>query len=190
MLLAAITGCESQRPQLAPPDPVKHSEAIELREGDVLKINFPGAPALNATQQVRRDGKIALALVGELKVVGLTPAAVEQEILKLYDTQLVTKEVTVTVETSSFPVFVTGAAVHPGKIMSDHPITALEAIMEAGGFDYAKANLKKVTIIRNQADSTEQFTLNLKTVLDGKSVKPFYLKPADIIYIPEKFSWF
>ena len=81
--------------------------------GDVLKITFPGAATLNTSQAVRRDGKIALPFVGELAVVGLTPAEVEKAILKLYDAQLVTKEVSVAVETSSFPIFVTGAAVRP-----------------------------------------------------------------------------
>ncbi len=214
MLVVTVTGCETQRSEPSPAKPtnqtesiqshlvesywqrpksdelLKHTEVIQLREGDVVKISFPGAPTLNTTQQVRRDGNIALPLMGELKVVGLTPANLEQAILKLYDSQLVSKEVSVTVETSSFPVFVTGAAIRPGKIMSDHPITVMEAIMEAGGFDYSKANLKKITIIRIQGNSTVQSIVNLKGVLNGKPAEPFYLKPSDIIYIPEKFSWF
>jgi len=47
-----------------------------------------------------------------------------------------------------------------GKIMSDRPITALEAIMEAGGFDYTKANLKAVTVIRTENGQTEHHKLN------------------------------
>jgi polysaccharide biosynthesis/export protein len=190
MLLATVTGCETRRSDVAPPEPLKHIETIQLREGDVLKIGFPGAPTLNTTQQVRRDGNITIPLLGELKVVGLTPTNLEQSLLKLYDAQLVTKEVSVSVESSAFPVFVTGAAIRPGKIMSDRPITVIEAIMEAGGFDYSKANLKKITVIRNQTNSIGQFIVNLKDVLNGKPSEPFYLKPSDIIYIPEKFSWF
>jgi hypothetical protein len=34
------------------------------------------------------------------------------------------------------------------------------------------------------------YTLNLKLVLQGRQGTPFYLKPADIVYVPEKFSWF
>ena len=190
MLLATVTGCETRRYDLAPPEPLKHIESIQLREGDVLKICFPGAPTLNTAQQVRRDGNITIPLLGELKVVGLTPTNLEQSLLKLYDAQLVTKEVSISVENSAFPVFVTGAAIRPGKIMSDHPITVIEAIMEAGGFDYSKANLKKITVIRNQTNSIGQFIVNLKDVLNGKPSEPFYLKPSDIVYIPEKFSWF
>jgi protein involved in polysaccharide export with SLBB domain len=98
--------------------------------------------------------------------------------------------VTVEVESSSFPVYVTGAVLRPGKITSDHPITALEAIMEAGGFDYTKANLKAVEVVRQEGDQTKNYTLNLKLTMEGKVNKPFYLKPSDIVYVPEKFSWF
>jgi protein involved in polysaccharide export with SLBB domain len=62
--------------------------------------------------------------------------------------------------------------------------------MEAGGFDYNKANLKKVTVIRQDNGHTEHHSLNMKQVLDGHQNQPFNLKPADIIYVPEKFSWF
>ena len=31
---------------------------------------------------------------------------------------------------------------------------------------------------------------DLKLVLQGKQSEPFYLKPSDIIYVPEKFAWF
>ena len=69
-------------------------------------------------------------------------------------------------------------------------MTALEAIMEAGGFDYTKANLKDVEVIRQEGGQTKNYSLNLKLVMEGKSSEPFHLKPADIIYVPEKFSWF
>jgi hypothetical protein len=32
--------------------------------------------------------------------------------------------------------------------------------------------------------------LNLKLVLEGKQNEQFNLKPSDIVYVPEKFSWF
>jgi len=155
-----------------------------------VKITFPGAPNLNTSQPIRRDGKIALQLVGEFKAAGMTPTDMEKELIKLYGPQLQTKEVSVTVESSAFPVYVTGAVLRPGKILSDRPLTALEAIMEAGGFDYAKANLKKVTVIRHENDRTDHFKLNLKGVLQGEQTEQFNLKPSDIIYVPERFNWF
>ncbi|MGA9449921.1 MAG: polysaccharide biosynthesis/export family protein, partial [Verrucomicrobiia bacterium] len=106
-----------------------------LREGDILKISFPGSPNLNSIQQIRSDGKINLPLIGEVNAAGLTTEELQKKLMDSYASQLSPDEVTVEVQSSSFPVYVTGAVLRPGKISSDHPITALEAIMEAGGFD-------------------------------------------------------
>ena len=63
-------------------------------------------------------------------------------------------------------------------------ITALEAIMEAGGFDINSAEVKNVVIIRHKDDQRYGFKLNLKRALQGKNVQPFFLKPYDIVYVP------
>ena len=166
------------------------SQSIILREGDVLKIIFPGAPNLSSAQPIRRDGKITLQLVGEITAAGMTPTQLQEEILKRFGDQLVTKEVSVSVESSTFPVFVTGAVMRPGKILVDRSLNVLEAVMEAGGFDYAKANTKRVLVIRNENGVLKNFRLNLKAALDGKASEPFSVKPSDIIYVPERFQWF
>jgi polysaccharide export outer membrane protein len=195
VLLTAVAGCQTD--QFNPSNPNKQvvnsagaTEAITLREGDILKISFPGSPNLDTTQQIRRDGKISLQLVGEVQAAGMSPSELESQLVNLYAPQLVSKEVTVEVESSTFPIYVTGAVLRPGKITSNHPMTALEAVMEAGGFDYAKADLKHVTVIRQEENGTKNYLLNLKLVMEGKDSEPFYLKPADIIYVPERFSWF
>lgn len=161
-----------------------------LKEGDTLRISFPGSPNLNNQQQIRTDGKINLPLIGDVTAAGLTPDALQKKLMDLYAPQLTSKEVTVQVQSSSFPVYVTGAVLRPGKISSDHPITALEAIMEAGGFDYTRANLKNVEVIRQEGNVTKNYRLNLKQVMEGKPAEPFFMKTGDIIYVPEKFSWY
>ena len=168
----------------------KSTESLDLREGDVLNIVFPGSPTLNSTQVIRRDGKINLPLIGDVDAAGMTPKALEAKLLDLYAPQLSSKQVTVQVQSSSFPFYVTGMVLHPGKILSDHPITALEAVMEAGGFDYSKADLKDVTVIRRENNVMKNYKLNLKAVLDGRQTNPFYLKPDDIVYVPERFNMF
>jgi polysaccharide export outer membrane protein len=168
----------------------KTPEVQTIRESDVLKITFPGAPNLDTTQTVRRDGRISLSVIGEIQASGLTPADLEKQLVQLYASQLVEKEVTVTIVSSSFSVFVTGAVIRPGKITSDHPITVLEAVMEAGGFDNAKADIKAVLVIRIEGGRTRNYTLNMKEVLEGTQTEPFYLKPSDSVIVPERFSWF
>jgi polysaccharide biosynthesis/export protein len=170
--------------------PAAHSEIIILREGDSVKVSFPGSPNLDTTQQIRRDGKIALQLVGDVQAAGLTPDQLQDSLIKLYAPQIATKQITVSVVSSEFPVYVTGAVVKPGKIMSDHPMTALEAVMEAGGFDYTTANMRSVRIIRNENGVMKHYTINLKRVLAGNGSDSFYLQPGDIIYVSERLQLF
>ena len=209
--LAAVAGCQTKSSRFAAATPAvtnsirpvipeaviansstttNNPASFTLREGDILKISFPGSPNLNNVQPIRPDGKINLTLVGEVQAAGMTPADLQQKLMDLYAPQLTTKEVTVEVQSFAFPVYVTGAVLRPGKISTDHLLTALEAIMEAGGPDYTKANLKNVKVIRQEGGRTKNYILDLKRVMEGKTTEPFYLKPADIIYVPEKFSWF
>jgi len=187
------TACKTTVPpaQITPADQ-EPSKSINLVEGDVVKITFPSAPVLNTSGPVRRDGKISIPSLGEVSAAGLTPADLEKEIVKQYGQQLVAKDVSVTLEHATFPVFVTGAVKNPGKISSDRPISALDAIMEAGGFNPAKANLKAVTIIRHDeaTKKVKRFTIDLQSVLDGATHDPFFLQPSDIVLVPEKFTLF
>jgi protein involved in polysaccharide export with SLBB domain len=219
IVLAVVTGCQNPEalldgPIKQPPTPgpatnsqveeiqknalvtqaiaqaAETNQAVILREGDVLKITFPGSPSLNTTQTIRKDGVISLPLVGEVKAAGISPTELDQKLMGLYASQLTSKEVSVEVQSASYPIYVTGAVLRPGKMMTDHSMTALEAVMEAGGFDYTKADMKHVVIIRKEADGTKNYILNLKAVMDGETGHPFYLKPDDIIFVRERFNWF
>lgn len=192
MSLLAFAGCQTPAPENknAAAPLAGYAEAATLREGDVLKITFPGAPNLDTTQAIRSDGKLILPVVGEVAAAGMTPAGLEKDLLNRYSSQLLSKEVRVAVESSSFVVYVTGAVLRPGKIVSARPLSAIEAIMEAGGPDYTKANLKKVSVTRLEAGQFQTYTLDLKPALEGGAGKPFYLQPADIIKVPERFVWF
>lgn len=193
VILAAsmlFTGCATNQ---IPPSALakdQHAEMIILREGDSLKITFPASPNLDSTQQIRRDGKITMPLIGEVSASGMTPDQLRTNLVALYSTQIASKEINVFVQSSSFPVYVNGAVVHPGKILSDHPIDVLEAIMEAGGPDYTTANLHSVKVIRNVGGVMKSSKVNVQAILDGKPVTPYYLQPQDIIYVPERFQWY
>ena len=196
-LVLSLTSCENVPTNATPLPPsvssaesAKSPEVLVLREGDDLRIAFPGAPNLDTIQKVRPDGRITLAIVGEVVASGLTPSDLEKKLLELYSTQLVSKEVSVTVISSTFTVYVSGAVLRPGKVIADHPLSVLEAIMEAGGFDEAKADLQSVRIVRTEDGVTKNYVVNLKAILEGTQTNTGYLKRSDIVRVPEKFSWF
>jgi polysaccharide export outer membrane protein len=186
-----LAGCADTRPPgVAGQVPAQTGGPLRLREGDTIKVGFPGAPNLSASHKIQRDGKVNLPLVGEVRVSGKTPGEIEEELQLLYKDQLVSGQVRVNIEAAAFSVFVTGAVMHPGEVMSDRPLSCLEAIMKAGGFDQSRADLKRVTVIRNLNGKMAHYPLDLKRVLEGGDESNFYLQPSDIVYIRERFNWF
>lgn len=199
-IVITIGGCQSDEFTNIPAQPnpkssgssaVQPEQSMVLREGDTVAVSLPSSPTLDNTQQIRPDGKIVLPLVGEVTAAGKTPEDLQNELLKLYQPQVATaKQVIVTVQSPNIPVYVTGAVLRPGPITVNHPISALDAIMEAGGFDDTKANMRAVVVVRQEKDRTVRYKLNLKKALDGSVGKPFYLEPFDIVYVPERFTWY
>jgi polysaccharide biosynthesis/export protein len=186
LMLLTMGGCQTSTPTPFPAAYFPDEQPLQLREGDVLHLSFPGAPDFNTTKKIRHDGKISLPVVGEITAAGKTTAGLQDEISRMYEPHLQVEEVYLTLESPQVPVYVSGAVLRPGKILSDRTLTALEAVMEAGGFDSNRANLRKVTVIRNEEGQNLRYELNLHDSLRGRNPDPFYLKPNDIIYVPEK----
>ena len=113
-----LAGCAGQ-PRITHFDQATYAKdkaaSLVLHDGDTIHIDFPGAPRFSTTQSIRRDGKITMATVGEIQAAGLTPHELEEDLLKAYDTQLIEKQVTVAVASSSFIFYVAGAVGHTGR---------------------------------------------------------------------------
>ncbi|HRE79555.1 MAG TPA: polysaccharide biosynthesis/export family protein [Opitutaceae bacterium] len=184
-----LSGCNTTTNHTAAEQLAPVVDAQKLREGDVVKITFPTTPVLDTQQTIRPDGRVTLSMLGEIRAVGMTPLELEQELLKRYATQLVSNEVIVSVVSSSYSVYLTGAVRSPGRLQTDRPLTVLESILQGGGFA-PRAKTTAVDVIRTQDGKVQKFTLNLQKVLDGQDAGQFYLQPNDYVIVPEKFQWF
>lgn len=177
-------GCGSK------PQPTNFFDKIQdviLGPGDVLNIQFSYTPELNATQMVRPDGKIALQLIGEVDVNGITPKELQEKLVQLYSKQLKLQEITVAVESFySNRIYVSGAVNTPGMLDFPGRLTAFEAIVESGGFDTINANIKSVMVIRYENGIRHGYEINFEPVVEGKESPVFFLKPFDVVYVPEK----
>ena len=140
--------------------------------GDQVKVSFPGAPRLNFAQPVRLDGMLGLGAFGEIKVVDKTAKEIEGELLKIYGPELVVKEAVVVVESPGFPVFITGAVFRPGRVLVNRSVTIVEAIMEAGGYDPRRANLKHVQIVRQENGSQRTMVVDVERTLRSAKSQP------------------
>jgi len=169
-----------------PPTGSPVAPRVTLGAGDVVDVRFFYTPELNVSQTVRPDGKIALQLIGEVSVQDKSPADLREELLGLYRPHL--KEPDVAVVVQSFyhrRVYVGGEVLKPGVIPMPAQMTAMDAIMEAGGFRLPTAEAGSVIVIRRQDDMRIGYCVNLRPALKGGQTRAFFLEPEDVVYVPQ-----
>ena len=158
-----------------------------LREGDIIQITFATSTNLNTVQRIQLDGHVSLQFVNNIPAAGKTPLELAKALEKAYQTHLRGVEpITITVISNTAAVYVTGAVLRPGRIPLERPFTILDAVMEAGGVDQTRAKLSGVTVLRVENGQRVSRRVNLKKALEGSDRSLFYLKPYDIVYVPEK----
>jgi polysaccharide export outer membrane protein len=108
-----------------------------IGNGDLVDVDVFDVKELSREVRVSQTGTIGLPLVPvRLHVAGLTEAQAEQKIAEVLEANgLVTNPaVSVTVkEHKSKPITIVGAVNHPEVYQSDHQVTLLEVLAEAGG---------------------------------------------------------
>lgn len=193
VMTSCLTGCQSAQntspPQFADLTTASNTPASttgRLHEGDVIRITFEADTNMNTVAKIQIEGDINLPMVGDIKAAGKTQEELKAELMRRYEPLLKVNEITVALLSSAASVTVSGAVLRPGRIPMDRPLTAMEAVMEAGGFDPNRAKLDKVTVLRIENGQQKLYKLNLKRALDKGDPSPFYLKPFDIVHIPEK----
>lgn len=182
----ALTGCESTGGGTSGPTAARSAPAgpVILGEGDVIKLNFAGAPELSSQQKIRSDGRISLPMIGEAKAAGLTVPQLQGSLTALYKPQLQNPSVVVTLETSANAVLISGEVNAPGRKVFERPTTLLEAIMEAGGFTEF-ANKRKVRITRVEGGQYRTETVDMSAALKGEATDAVYVRGGDIITVSE-----
>ncbi|HTA90553.1 MAG TPA: polysaccharide biosynthesis/export family protein [Polyangiaceae bacterium] len=102
--------------------------------GDTVSIRVYEQDGLSATGKIRRDGRIALPLAGEVVAAGKHPSQLARELEGRLKEFIVTPRVTVNVDQSQ-PVTVTalGEIKNVGALTLEPPARLVEAIAQAGG---------------------------------------------------------
>jgi polysaccharide export outer membrane protein len=178
-------GCQTPLPPL--PNPPGPKTAVRLSPGDALKFSFAEESDLDQTQEIRRDGKVSLPLLGEVTAAGKRIIDFQNEIVSRYESHFDNSEVLVTLESGGASVIVSGFVNKPGKIDFDRPKTVFQAIMEAGGVsDYGSLSNIHLTRMIHGAQRTE--TINLRPTIHGYPTEPKYVQDGDVIYVSR--SWF
>lgn len=186
MALAALAalGCETTSPP-PPPEAYAAKPSGTLAAGDEIAVTFASAPEMNTRQKIQPNGRVSLPTIGEVSAAGKSLTSLQDQLTALYKPHLQDPRVVVSLAGTAAGVYVSGAVQRPGKIPLDRPMTALEAVMEAGGFSQL-ANPSKVVIVRTQGGKSTNYLLDFRQSLQGNESTPFYLRPYDVIYVKER----
>ena len=190
-----LSGCETASPQFDSqefsddPGDIQVPEVMEYQIGpsDVLSVTVWNHEDMNRTVTVRPDGMISFPLVGEILVVGLTPAQLQdvmETALQKY-INILDGEVSVMVdEVHSYKVSVLGRVRTPGRFEFNSQVTVLDALAQAGGLtDFASSS--DILILRPGPEEVKRIRFDYRQVVrsdreDGR----LFVFPGDIILVP------
>jgi len=145
---------------------------------------------LEKTVRVEGDGSVALALIGKVKIGGMTVGEAQSLITDLYNRDyLVDPQVSVLV-TSFSPkmVHVLGSVNSPGvvEIPPDRDLTLIEAIAAVRGVSRL-GNPKSITVKRvDNTGRAQQMEVNFTRIVTDPDVKDLVLKEGDTVWVPER----
>lgn len=185
MCFALVLGC-TRRP--APPTPQAPIAIVEagpyrVQPGDVLDVKFLYHASENQRLPVRADGILALPIAGDVNVSGLTVEEVEYLVRAQASRFLRAPVVNVTVVETGARAYVGGEVNDVGFVSLAKPMTALQAILERGGFTPG-ADPKRVTVISKGTGTPVSREVDLGADVDG-ATSPIVLSPDDVVFVPK-----
>ncbi|MCH8494532.1 MAG: polysaccharide export protein [Balneolales bacterium] len=168
--------------------PLGSESLYVIRPGDELEILVWEQPSFNTLTTVSRLGTIAIPLVGEVVVVGLTQAELRR-VLEGKLAEYIRDDINLTISirnTDTLIVSVLGYVARPDNYPVVDQTSIFRIISTAGGFT-EDANLKKVKLYR-QIGPEAYVTLDLLSYLEsGQMNSPTILvQPGDIVYVPRQ----
>jgi polysaccharide export outer membrane protein len=154
---------------------------------DSIRIHAATAPEIDGiTQRIRSDGKVALRLVGEVQVAGMTPEETAGKIQEILARYYVEPQVMVeVVEYKSKTFFVLGQVEAPRP----YPYTGRDTLLSA--IATAKPNfiawMSQVKVVRPSPDGEQRHVVTVdmdKMIQQGDVTQNFLLQEGDIVFVP------
>ncbi|TKB25007.1 polysaccharide export protein [Desulfopila sp. IMCC35006] len=164
-------------------------------EGDMsataaMKQPGEGAGGTQPGIQVMMDGRISLKDIGDVEVSGLTLAELADYLKKLYskiyDNPIV---ITTLVQSNSLNYTVMGKVLKPGIFKLEHPMTLVQVVAQAGGFDEWAG--REITVVRKNVSKEDAPLFKNNTLkfdyadfIAGKALdQNIFVRSGDIIII-------
>jgi polysaccharide export outer membrane protein len=165
-------------------------ENYVLKPSDVIAVDVYQEADLNKSVRIEGDGSVALALVGKVKIAGMTVAESQSLITDLYNRDyLVDPQISVlVVEFSQNYVYILGSVNSPGTVPMppDRDLTLKEAMAFVRGVSRL-GNPKSITIKRVEEDGrARQMEVNFSRIIQDPNAKDIILQQGDTIWVPER----
>ena len=158
-----------------------------LQPSDVIMVKYRYTPEYDATVTVQPDGFVALPIVGDVKVAGLTVSDARREIVVRASERLRDPDLSVELREFLRPRFVVGGEVgKPGQYELRGRVTLLEAVAMAGGFKTTAKHSQVLLFRRYDAERAVTRVVDAKALAraDFKEEDP-ELRPGDFLFVPQ-----
>lgn len=155
-----------------------------LQRGDVLEIKVFNVTELDTTVTVRPDGKVSVLLLDDIEAAGRTTTQLDELLTARYAPFYLDPRVTINVQGfANHKIYVGGEVVQPGLFPLVGDLTAVRALIQAGG-PKTTAKTSHVILLRESNGTPVAIVINLKDVINkGKPDVP--LSPFDVLYVPK-----
>jgi protein involved in polysaccharide export with SLBB domain len=195
LVAAVATGCARRTPApspevmamaaLEPPPRPEAAQAYRIQPADELHIRFTYQPEMNEQVPVRPDGRISLATTGEMAVVGMTPAELEELIEDKSSKRLRKPEVVVVVtKIAEQRVYIGGEVRKPGYVALQAGMTPLQAVVQSGGFRET-AKLDSVLLLTpGPGGKFSAARMDMEQIVNDGVPERVRLHPGDVVYVP------
>jgi polysaccharide export outer membrane protein len=167
---------------------------IELGPGDSINLQVYGQPDMTTTVYVSDDGTIPVALVGAVKVAGLSPAeAADRVQMALKEGRfLLDPHVTINVvQSRSQRISVLGEVKAPGRYPVESNTSIIDLLAQAGGTTQNSSDV--IYILRtDKAGTIKRLPVNLTGLSENTAnlAPTETLRAGDSVFVPkaEQFS--
>ncbi len=162
------------------------AQAYRISRGDELNFRFFFTPELNTVATVRSDGMVALPLIGEIQVDGLSVTELTTRVEQLLASQVRRPQVIVNIQGgTSQRVFVGGEVMRPGVQPLLGPLTVLQAVMVAEGLKEGAQPSHVIVLRRSAAGERNVLSVDLSAAISGRDLtQDLPLQPYDVVVVP------
>jgi polysaccharide export outer membrane protein len=173
---------QGQAPLLTTPKENRYT----LQPGDVFEVQYRYTPEFNQTVTVQPDGYVSLEVGGDVKAGGRTLQEVRNLILAKARIRLQSPEMTVVLKEFQKPyVVVAGEVTQPGKFELREKLTAIQAVLLAGGLKETAKSSQILIFRKLNGDTAEVKVLNFKTLKHTSDLEnDLSLQAGDMIMVP------